>query len=311
MAGAVTESLRALLASLIDYAGLFPPASLSMREAVRNYAAYREGAHAWMLGRFVVPVSRLAEFQSAAEPRLAGNHQAPALRLSALAGTHLKSDLAMIDEFNQCNEGVMIDTIELKAETCKDIELAMRQIPAHLPPYFEIPIARDPHDLVAALARAKARAKVRTGGLTEEAFPSLPDLLRFMHRCAEANVPFKATAGLHHPLRSVHHFAYEADSPSGWMPGFLNVFLTAAFLHAQTKVNALELLQETRVDAFQFDESYGSVGHGVAWGGHRIDAEQLRRAREQFAMSFGSCSFEEPLSDLRAMGLLSSPGGRA
>ena len=58
--------LRILLRGLIDYAGLFPPASLDMADAVRNYAAYREGEHAWALGRFVVPAARLEEFERVA-----------------------------------------------------------------------------------------------------------------------------------------------------------------------------------------------------------------------------------------------------
>src|SRR6185436_2132053 len=57
----IARSLRVLLADLIDYAGLFPPAALSMQDAVRNYARYAEGEHAWMLGKFVVPEARRAE----------------------------------------------------------------------------------------------------------------------------------------------------------------------------------------------------------------------------------------------------------
>ena len=63
---AFPRSLRALLHGLIDYAGLFPPARLDMQSAVANYARYLEGNRAWMLGRFVVPSSRLEEFERAA-----------------------------------------------------------------------------------------------------------------------------------------------------------------------------------------------------------------------------------------------------
>ena len=62
----MTEALRTLLAGLIDYAGLFPPASLDMAEAARNYEAYRAGPHSWALGRFIVPSARLNEV----DPRL-------------------------------------------------------------------------------------------------------------------------------------------------------------------------------------------------------------------------------------------------
>jgi len=57
----MTEALRTLLAGSIDYAGLFPPASLEMAEAARNYEAYRSGPHSWALGRFILPSARLNE----------------------------------------------------------------------------------------------------------------------------------------------------------------------------------------------------------------------------------------------------------
>ena len=49
---------------LIDYAGLFPPAALAMDDAVGRYARPTgAGRDAWMLGRFIVPASRLGEFE--------------------------------------------------------------------------------------------------------------------------------------------------------------------------------------------------------------------------------------------------------
>ena len=53
--------VRAAFESLIDYAGLFPPAALPMAGAVAEYAEALRGEHAWMLGRFIVPASRIAE----------------------------------------------------------------------------------------------------------------------------------------------------------------------------------------------------------------------------------------------------------
>src|SRR5581483_1252946 len=60
------NAVRALMAGAIDYAGLFAPASLPMADAVRNYARYQTGPHAWALGNFVVPLDRLKEFDSSA-----------------------------------------------------------------------------------------------------------------------------------------------------------------------------------------------------------------------------------------------------
>src|SRR5262245_38924762 len=58
---AMNPALRALLGGIIDYAGLFPPAQLPLEEAIRNYARYRTEPESWMLGRFVIPATRLKE----------------------------------------------------------------------------------------------------------------------------------------------------------------------------------------------------------------------------------------------------------
>src|SRR5215831_18301579 len=99
----MSHSLRDLLAGLIDYAGLFPPAALDMTTAARNYAEHRESEYRFALGRFVVPVARLDEFERAAEGILpnGGWEGNDFWRLSALGGADLSSDLNRIDEFNR------------------------------------------------------------------------------------------------------------------------------------------------------------------------------------------------------------------
>src|SRR6266702_4477127 len=57
----MSASLRALLAGGIDYAGMFPPAKLSLEVAFRNYLEYRKSPDAWMLGRFICPAQKLGE----------------------------------------------------------------------------------------------------------------------------------------------------------------------------------------------------------------------------------------------------------
>jgi len=299
------HSLRVLLTGLIDYAGLFPPAALGMLPAVRNYAAYCGGERAWALGRFIVPASRLDEFERAAISYLPQGREATPWRLSLLGGADLEADASAILEFNSrhtagaASGAAVIDTIEIKAERADDIERAVRRLPKTLTPYIEIPIANDPDVLVRAVAEAGARAKVRTGGLSREAFPSAPDLARFISLCAAANVPFKATAGLHHPVRCIRPFTYDEDSPSGVMHGFLNVFLAAAFIRGgMNTAQAAQLLEEERAEAFRFDED------GVTWRAHRLTNGQLMSARQEFATAFGSCSFEEPIEDLKTIHLL-------
>jgi len=301
-------SLRDLLLGLIDYAGLFPPAALDMRTATRKYAEYREGECRLALGRFIVPVARLDEFEKAAEGILpdGGWEGNDFWRLSALGGADLTSDLDRIAEFNQkhatgdSSAGVaLIDTIEIKAGRAGDIEDAMRLTPTSLTSYLEIPISDDPAELIKSIAETGARAKVRTGGVTADAFPASFDLARFIKICAEEDVPFKATAGLHHPLRSVNKLTYAPDSASAMMHGFLNVFLAAAFAQNGMEIDRLvELIEEKSPEAFQFDSG------GVTWRDEMIVRGQLRNSRNLLAIAFGSCSFEEPIEDLKKIGLL-------
>lgn len=294
------KAIRILLQGMIDYAGLFPPAALDMEQAVQNYADYRAGNDAWLLGRFILPLSALGGFETAAGQLLRSPDGQGPWRLSVLASEDVAADVATITAFNgKYLGGAQIDAIELKAQHAHDIASVMQVLPDGLEPFFELPIAHAPGELVQAVMAAGARAKVRTGGTTPDAFPSPSELLRFINACVSRNVPFKATAGLHHPLRAVHRLTYQPDSSTALMFGFLNVFLTAAFLQAglPSAIAAL-LLEETRLDTLQFNED------GIRWRDHRIDLHTIATTRERVALSFGSCSFAEPINDLKAMHLL-------
>ncbi len=110
---------------------------------------------------------------------------------------------------------------------------------------------------------------------------------------------FELHIGLHHPLRSVQRCTYQPDSPTALMHGFVNVFLAAALLwHGGSESAAVATLEEQSPGAFHFDD------RSAAWHGHRLATAQIREARERFAISFGSCSFEEPISDLHQLGWL-------
>lgn len=324
--------LRALLAGLIDYAGLFPPAKLPMAASVENYARYIKGPQRWMLGRFICPVSRLEEFRAAAERLLPGRDDVielaapdetdeglaprrasrqtpdddyPGWRLSALIDGNLEEDLDAIFAFNHEHSRperglALIDAVELKAGTPGSIEDALDAIPDEIYPFFELPVGTDIRGYLAALSGAEAGAKIRTGGVTPEAFPPPPAVADFIAACHAAEVPFKATAGLHHPIRAEYNLTYEPGCPRGVMHGFLNVFLAAAFIHHR-KIDAAaaaQLLEERDAAAFAF--SAGSV----RWRTHELAPWQVEQARRSFALSYGSCSFDEPVEDLTRLGLL-------
>ena len=295
-------ALRALLRGVVDYAGLFPPASLDMAAAAREYAGHRDGEDAWALGRFVLPAGRLDEFESATRdvlPREAARSWA----LSALLGSDIEEDLDRIEGFNRRHGdarsgAVLVDTVELKAHTPRDVARAAELLERRFDTYMEIPIADDPAELIAAIARTVAKAKMRTGGVTPDAFPAPAHVLRFVERCIAHDVSFKATAGLHHPWRAEHRLSHAEDAPTGTMFGFMNVLLcVAALVSGKGEAVATALLEERRPDAERF------TADGARWGEHLFDTNTLARARERMA-AFGSCSFREPMDDLRALHLL-------
>jgi hypothetical protein len=295
-------AMKALLRGVVDYAGLFPPASLSMAAAVAEYADHRAGDDAWMLGRFVVPAARLEEFEAAASGVMPTQaHQSWAL--SALLGSDVEEDIERAEAFNSRHAdaragAVMVDTVELKASSTRDIAHAAELLDRRFDTYMEVPVADDPGDLIAAIARTKAKAKIRTGGVTREAFPTAAQVVRFIARCLEHSVAFKATAGLHHPWCDTYPLTYAADAPSGPMFGFLNVIVATAGLRAGWSQSDAARSMEER------DRRELTIGaDGVHWRDAHLSAQQLLSARD-WLTAFGSCSFKDPVNGLRESSLL-------
>jgi hypothetical protein len=288
------NALRELLGGIVDYAGLFPPAALDMPSAVRNYAAYRGDPGAWMLGRFVLPVARFTEFADA-HASLAG-HDAEPWRVSALLGPDARLDIARVDAFNAMQAGrAVVDSLEGKFTTPGEIETAAEMVKGRMQLYAEIPLDRDPEPLIAAVKRAGVRAKMRTGGVVADSVPPPSLVVRFMRACLDANVTFKATAGLHHPLRAEYPLTYDAGAASGVMFGYLNVFLAAAVMaNGASDADAIRVLEERDPSAFSFDGE-------IRWREHAISASHAKDVRDRIAVSFGSCSFREPVDELQSL----------
>lgn len=296
MGDVIPASVRLLMAGAIDYAGLFPPAELRMPAAVEEYAAQRTGRNRWALGRFVVPAARLDEFVDAA--RATELLPAPANRrveLSVLAAGDLPAGLAAVREFQAetAEQGALITAIETRATTAAQAADAARAIPPEFEAWVEIPWGASVGPLIEALIGAGGMPKIRTGGVVPELFPDPETVMDFLVEAVRRDTPFKATAGLHHPLRGNHPLTYQPDSACGVMYGFLNLMLaTAMLLHNQPAAEARRVLLEEDPEAFDFGAT------GLTWRGRRFDASLLETTRRRGLRAFGSCSFREPLDEL-------------
>ncbi len=317
-------ALRAFLDGLIDYAGLFPPAALDLDPALDAYARYRAGDDAWMLGRFIVPARRLPDLDAyrdhfaQAPPFVfsvlglpADGRSAPDAALATLAAGR-----AFEDRHHGC---VVADRFEfrLSRDEAEDLvalgELfgavgehldAREGAPARA--FFEVPLLGDAWrvgvetaaqavaDYKAAAGRPAVGVKLRCGGVTPDAFPSVEAVAAALLACRDAGAPFKATAGLHHPVRHVN------ESVGAPMHGFLNVFGGAVLARAcgLDRGTLERLLADEDPAHFTFTDD------GFAWRDVGADAEAVAEARAALATSYGSCSFDEPREDLHALGLL-------
>lgn len=306
------KSLVALLTDLVDYAGLFPPAGLSMGQAVERYASYRQGPRAWALGRFIVPAARLHDFANTLSALPASRRGGPPWRLSVLVDPPLRPALESVRAFGReltlsgdplAGEAgtaapAQIEAVEGKVTSGDDLRVLAEVMDA-FEVFAEMPLSPVPDALLRVAGDVGCAAKVRTGGTTPEAFPASSALSAFLAGCDGHGVPFKATAGLHHPLRAPHPVTYEPGAPRAVMHGFLNVFLAAALLHAGVidRLQTEALLDETDASAFTFDDEQ------AGWRGYRASTSVLSTART-FSRCFGSCSFEEPIDDLTRLALL-------
>jgi hypothetical protein len=300
----MNQALEILLAGVVDYAGLFPPAALDMTAAVQSYARYLDDPDRRLLGRFVVPVVRLREFDEAARELLPRGETAAPWRLSALPGPDVTADIDLALKFNDrhgSDSGLgraVIDAFEIKASVPDQILAAASMMPRRIAAFFEVPIANDPRQFIDAIRQTGTFAKARTGGVTANAFPEARDVARFMVRCRDARVAFKLTAGLHHPLRAEYRLTYADDAPCGTMFGYLNMFVGAALAwHGAGEDVVAAALLATSIHDFHFDDD------SLDFRGHSVPVSTLRDARANFITSFGSCSFREPVDDLAALSI--------
>ncbi len=301
-------SARSFLSGIIDYAGLFPPANLDLPTAVRNYAEYRSGQDSDLLGRFVLPASRIDEFAHASHGFLSRGVDSSPWRLSVIVDQDMESVRKIALEFN-CKHWsgseagyAVCDSVEMPVRTTDAVTSACDAFPEFFQVFLEIPASPDPSPLLQAVSREGAAAKIRTGGVVAEAIPDPDGVIRFLAACNHQRGRFKATAGLHHPISSTYPLTYESGSATAHMYGYFNLLFASAFLRSGAPHEVgREILLESDATSFQLAEV------GVTWRAHRLTAHELRETREHFFLSFGSCSFSEPVDEAVALGCLGSP----
>ncbi len=300
-------SLQALLTRSIDYAGMFPPCSLALEEAQRNQAQYVHSREAWMLNTFVLPV---VQFDSAKQllPQFDPLHP---LRVSAL-GPKTENTAAFLDALEEIEVAIrslathnvdLVSVNQLEMWLPQDVDLPVlneaRSILGNLPAFWEAPAERAQQtitllaELNSGMDEPTFGFKLRTGGVTPDAFPTSAQIAQALVVPATHQVPIKFTAGLHHPIRQYR------EEVRTRMHGFLNV-LGAAILAAEHKWDekrTAAMLEDENPKSFSFD------GEFFAWREWKIDIKRLNN-RRKFVTSFGSCSFDEPREDLRALGFL-------
>jgi hypothetical protein len=298
-------SLRALLTRSIDYAGMFPPCNLGLEEALKNYAQYVRSNDSWMLAAFVLPVAKFSDAKALVS-QFDKHHP---LRIAAL-GAKTENANDFLAELKNVAETIrsfqreyvdLVAIVQLEMFLPQDVDLArLNEVAAlladlKLQMFWETP-AESAEQTIALLARATQPAfgyKLRTGGVTAEAFPGSVQIARALLASTKHHVPIKFTAGLHHPVRQFR------DEVKGEMHGFLNV-LGAGVLSAEHhwgENQMIEMLEDQHPNSFQFEDTV------FAWRDWEVTIDRIK-ARRKFVTSFGSCSFDEPREDLRALNFL-------
>lgn len=289
--------LQGLLEGIIDYAGLFPPARLGMEEAVESYSRYKKGPESWIVDRFLCPASKLEELSRSLGrnigPMPVGVIGTGGLDLERFE-TALESDAKAMSAFEgNFGDSAPIEAYEVRLPDGVSLERAANDLDgfSQAEVYLELPWGDGQADHLAELASLTwLGAKARTGGLEPSAFPSSESLAAFLKGCQDLDVSFKLTAGLHEPAR---HFDKDVGIQAH---GFLNI-LAALALNEAHDLSRAEMAQ-----VLDSEDALWSL-YGFSWSDLELSFEEAMPIRALF-VGFGSCSIDEPLEGLAALGLL-------
>jgi hypothetical protein len=314
-------SLKTFSSKLIDYAGLFPPASLNMAQAFHNYVFYMQGEYKWMLNKFIIPSKRLGELAEIMEGmKVEGKVPFSVLGTGGETVNEFNksfaNDIKAITDFKtKHGNTVSIDSFEVRLpkeifEQDNNDELLDLMIGVsaelenilgkNIPVFYEAVMTDDYEQIIIRTVETIASLdkgcgfKMRTGGVEASAFPKAEQIAFAIMTCCEFDVQMKCTAGLHHPIR---HYSEQVSS---YMHGFLNVFGAGilAYTNNLDEAELIEVLNDEDPYEFVFSEN------GIHWKDEEVPNAQIKKARESFIISYGSCSFDEPIDDLKTMELL-------
>ena len=322
MAKTVPQSLKAFLEKIIDYAGTYPPANLDLKTSFNNYLDYAKNSpYNWMLSKYVCAAPKLDELDGIIQKEKINIQNTITFTIVGSSSVHssefldsLKRDAeqmkAFADKYSKLiNTGsyevrLPGDIFSMKGDNVlyEFIKLASAQLEKVLGEKIQLFFESKPDENLPSLARAieifnasggKAGYKLRTGGIEPSAFP-LPEKIAYAFKtCRDFRIPMKCTAGLHHPIRHYN------ESVKAKMYGFINIF-GAGVLHCCHELNAntlIEILTDEDAGNFKFTDN------SFHWKNLYILLSRVKEARNSFMLSFGSCSFDEPVEDLKSLGL--------
>mgnify|MGYP000845342726 FL=1 len=320
---------KEFMRGIIDYAGMYPPAVLGLKPAFANYIQYLESEDEWIISKFVCSVKSFSDIFAKKDVKkiLDGYKGGRWIDFSILITggqdqkefkSMLEKECGIIRDILAANTGkISVSSLEAKISSGmintfanyslkkllnKSSEIIINYDLTGARLYVEPEINAKYETIFSKTAEAAAECdhkggragfKLRTGGVTPDAFPTIEQVAAALDACKENQAHFKATAGLHHPVR---HFNRTVGTK---MHGFLNIF-GAGILHFANTLSMKELkeiLSDESSTGFVFseDEFY--------WNDIAADAEKTMKARSGFVTSFGSCSFDEPREDLKNIGL--------
>jgi hypothetical protein len=290
-----TSTSSPLLGSLFDDASLFPPAALPMSDAVTGHIRHQLAWYNAMTGPFSCADAKLTELRTALT---AANLAEIDLALIVTGGAG--SVAAAVDDV-AVDPRLRLRSVEVptKLDTAADpvrMRQAVDQVLAALDAvrlagaagYAEIPLTANGADVLRRVEDHGYRPKLRTGGPAAAAFPDEPALAACLVALADRRLAFKCTAGLHHAIR---HTAADTGFEHH---GFLNLLLAVTA--------AADGAPADDVAAILADRDGASIAARVAG----LDPQDASRARALLA-SVGTCSIDEPVADLVALGLASEP----